>query len=229
MVDEYLSDEQQAEKVRSWLRENGPSMVGTVVVVLAGFFGFNQYRAYQDTQHEEASEVYESLVQAVGQGRNDEAQTLLTRLAGDYGSSPYVDQARLALARLQLDRNDFDAAADYLAEVAASDAEEMQRIASLRLARVRAHQQRFDEALAALGTVDPNSAFAARFAEVRGDIYAAMNQPEDARSEYELAMNSGQPGIIDRAFVQAKMDALPAQAAQSPVGDEGSDADAASD
>jgi len=70
-------------------------------------------------------------------------------------------------------------------------------------------QQRFDDALAVLGNLTPNSAFAPRYDDVRGDIYYAQEQFDDARMAYEAALSgSQQTPVIDRVYVQAKLDAL---------------------
>ncbi len=89
----------------------------------------------------------------------------------------------------------------------------MRHVAKMRLARVRLHQQQYDAALDALSGVDPNSALAPRFHELRGDVYYAMGRLDDARTEYQSALGPGEPGVVDRVFVQAKLDNIGAAAA----------------
>ncbi len=60
-----------------------------------------------------------------------------------------------------------------------------------------------------LGSADPNSAFAPRYDDVRGDIYYAQERFDEARAAYAAALSgSQQPPVIDRVYVQAKLDAL---------------------
>ena len=79
-------------------------------------------------------------------------------------------------------------------------------------------QEKYDEALKALA--DPGSkAFAPAFHDVRGDVYYAMGKLAEARSEYEQALNGEVAAqVIDRTYVQAKLDDLGgASAALAPA------------
>ena len=210
MVDEQLTDEQQAEIVRNWLRENGGFIFGGIVVAVGALFGWQQWQNYRITQAERASQTYEILLGALRGGRTSQAEEFFADLESQYSDSAYVDQARLALAKSDMDRSDFDAAAERLAAVVANtSSDELRHIATLRLARVRLQQQQFDTALDVLGDATPNSAFAARYDEVRGDIFYAQGQTEEARAAYEAALSNVQRApFIDVVYVQAKLDAL---------------------
>jgi predicted negative regulator of RcsB-dependent stress response len=82
---------------------------------------------------------------------------------------------------MKMDRSQPEEALAYLREVAGSGrSEEMRHIGRLRAARVLAEQQKFDEALAEL-KVPADSAYAARFHEVRGDVYQAMGKAAESR------------------------------------------------
>lgn len=206
---ELLTDQQQAEKVKGWLRENGLFLVAGVVLGLGALFGWNQWNRYQERQAEEASAVYETFLQAVRADRLDRAEEGMTRLATDFSSSPYTDQGRLIMARLYLDQSKTDKAAEYLQKVASTAVSaEFRSIASLRLARVLVLQQKYDAALKALA--EPGSkAFATAYHDVRGDVYYAMGKSAEARSEYEQALNGDVAAtVLDRTFVQAKLDDL---------------------
>lgn len=209
-VDEQLTDEQQAAVVRKWLRENGGYLLGGLALGLGGLFGLNQWQDYQATQAEQASALYENIVGAIRTDRVTRANEYIMILEETYGDSPYLDQARLQIAKSHLDRNEFDVAASYLAQILAdSGSDAMAHIARLRLARVRLHQQQFDEALEILEPMDSDSAFLPRYHEVRGDVYIAMNRPNDARIEYQAALGAAeQPTVVDRVYVQVKLDAL---------------------
>ena len=184
MVDELLTEEQQAERVKGWLWQNGLFLVAGVVLGLGAPFGWNQWHRYQERKAEEASMVYATFLEAVRANRLDRAEAGMTTLAADYGSSPYTDQGRLAMARLYLDQSKPDKAAEYLQQVVSTaGSPEFRQIARLRLARVLIFQEKYDEALKTL--TDPGSkAFAPAFHDVRGDVYYAMGKPAEARSEY---------------------------------------------
>jgi predicted negative regulator of RcsB-dependent stress response len=209
-VDEQLTDQQQADIVRQWVRENGAFILGGLVLGLGGLFGWNQWQDYLETRAEQASEVYESIVVSIGMERTTKAEELLAELESAYGGSPYVDQARLVVAKSYLDRSEFDTGAHYLSRtVDESDSAQMRHVARLRLARVYIQQQRIDEALALVDKEVTSSAFTAAYHELRGDIYYLMDRFEEARLEYGMALGRRQqPPVIDRIFVQAKLDDL---------------------
>lgn len=209
MDDEYLTDQQQAERVKHWLTRNGFYMVLGVALGLAALFGWNQWQAWQGRQSAAASMRYEALADAVRGGRLDEAVAYLEGLDQDFGGSPYVDQGRLLVAKLQLDRNDSNAAADQLRRVAQDGASaEMRQIGRLRLARLLIFQEKAPEALEVLqASVLP--AFAPAVHEVRGDAYYALGKTAEARGEYEQALNTDVGAtVINRLLVQAKLDDL---------------------
>lgn len=209
-VNEQLTDEQQAEIVRNWLRENGGFILGGIVIAFAGLFGWQKWLDYSDGQQERASALYEDLLEAVRGGRESQADVLFADLNSRFASSAYVDQARFVLAKSAMDRNDFERAAEYLAAIVGNtDSEELRHVARLRLARVRLQQREFDIALEVLGSATPNSAFAPRYDEVRGDVYYAQERFDEARTAYESALTAAQQApVIDRVYVQAKLDAL---------------------
>lgn len=224
MDDELLTDQQQAEQVKGWLRQNGLFLVAGVVLGLGALFAWNQWNRYQERTAEEASTVYETFLQAVRAKRPDRAEEGMASLAADFGSSPYADQGRMIMARVYMDQGQPEKAAESLRlVVSGGKSPEFRSIARLRLARVLVVQEKYDEALGTL--VDPGSrAFAPAFHDVRGDVYYAMGKLAEARSEYEQALNGEvASAVLDRTFVQAKLDdlggasaAVPAQTSPAP-------------
>lgn len=216
MADELLTDQQQGERVKDWFRENGLFIVGGVILGLGGLFGWNQWQGYQVRQAAQASAVYELLLQSVRSQNLEAAQALVGELERNFGATPYLDQGRLAVARLHLDRNNPTEAAAHLEQVVkGGTTEPMRRIASLRLARLRIFQERPEEALDLLRNPG-KSAFAAAYHDVRGDALYALGRFDEARREYELALSSGDgAGMLDRGLVEAKRDDL--STAPAPV------------
>jgi predicted negative regulator of RcsB-dependent stress response len=210
MVDENLTDEQLADVIRQWFRENGYFILGGLGLGVALLFGWDQWKSGNIRFAEEASVIYEELVGKIRANDQAAADALLDELLSDYGGSPYVDQARFRLAKLSLDHNDFEAAAVQLeAAIAESSSDEILFVAQIRLARIRLQQGQHDAALAMLDRVDVGSAFYAQANDVRGDVYTAMNRNDEALFAYAAALaDSRQPPSIDRAYVQIKRDSL---------------------
>jgi predicted negative regulator of RcsB-dependent stress response len=205
-VDEFLTDDEQADRAKQWLRENGVFVVAGVVLGLAVLFGWQRWDSYQLVQSGEASVVWEQLRSAIEGERFNEAEETLALLASDYASTPYLDLGKLAVARMYMNRNSSDEALESLNSVVAGVGDlEIRRVAELRIAQIYLYQERYDEALAILGAGEI-SPFLAQYHELRGDVYFAQEQLEDARDEYLLALDKDEFGTIDRTYVQMKLD-----------------------
>jgi len=212
--DDFLTDEQQADQVKSWLRQNGPFLLAGVVLGLGGLFGWNQWQRYQEQRAEAASALYDQLLDSVGAQQVDAAAGQLQQLASEFSSSAYVDMGRLSMAGLYVSRSKPDEASAQLQLVVdQADADEIRNIARLRLARLLSANDRHDEALKVLN-VSGTGAFAPLFHDVRGDVYYALGKLPEARSEYEQALNGEMAAaVLDLSYVTAKLDELGGTAA----------------
>ena len=46
-MSDYLSDEEQVERLKSWWSENGTSLLASLLVAVLGIAGWNYYGSYQ--------------------------------------------------------------------------------------------------------------------------------------------------------------------------------------
>ncbi len=207
------TDAESLENLRQWWDDNGRFVIGGLVLGVAGLVGWQQWGAWQTRTAEEASRLYTTMNTAAQSGRRNEAGELADRLVNEFARTPYADQAALVMARMHMDANDPRAAAEVLRELTqrTSDAE-LRTIAALRLARVLHHDGDADGALAALERVE-GEAFAARAAEIRGDVLVMRGDTEAAREAYQRALDAPDLGIIDRGLVRIKRDDLPVSVA----------------
>jgi predicted negative regulator of RcsB-dependent stress response len=215
-VEDYLSEKEQWEWLKTQVRENAPAVVLAVLVVAAGVFGWRWWQGHLDAGRLEASARYSQILQALDRGDRTRALTLLGELERDFGKSPYADQARLLAARVYVDSGELDRAAGELAEVAErSKDRDLALVARLRLARVQIAQGKPDGALATLNVVEPG-AFAARFHEVRGDAYYARSDRAAALKEYRNAQ-AGAAGdsLLALKIADLTADTAPPAAAQA--------------
>ncbi len=214
-MEDYLSEKEQWERVTGWLRENGVWIVAGVVVGAIGIGGWQWWNAHVDQVDGEASTKYEQLRSDLGKGDRTGALILLADLERDYTSSPYVDQARLAVARVYVGSNELDKASAELQAVSQhSKDKQLALVARLRLARVLIAQQKPDDALTALDGVDPG-AFEALFHEVRGDANFAKGNKAAALTEYRTARAKDSGGGSDNSLLDLKIADLVAVAAPS--------------
>jgi predicted negative regulator of RcsB-dependent stress response len=216
-VDEYLSEKEQIERIRQWWSENGRSVITGLVLGFGALFGWRAYVDYRENMLANASAAYEDLVDAVDAKERDRALELATQIEDEYARTPYAMQASLVLARMYMEADEPEQAANELQKVVdrARDAE-LANIARLRLARVRLYQQQADVALKTLGEEMPGE-FAPLFHEARGDALLALGRADEARAQYEQALAGLEPGLANRALIEMKLNDIAAPPADAPA------------
>jgi predicted negative regulator of RcsB-dependent stress response len=203
-VDEYLSEKEQIEKIRVWLRENGLFLIAGAGLGLLVLFGMNRYEAHVASRGEAAAALWISAEQAVEASRIDDARAALAELKAEHPDSGYTDNAALLVAGALLDSDPDAAAAELRFVMETTDDPNTALIARERLARVLAFDERYDEALALLDVAEPG-VFAARFNEIAGDVQFARGAFADARGSYVAAMTASGSDLVDRQFLQVKL------------------------
>ncbi|MDX1498671.1 MAG: tetratricopeptide repeat protein [Woeseiaceae bacterium] len=215
-MDDLLSEKEQIEQMRAWWSEYGRYVIAGVVIAVGLLFGFNQYNKSKLEAQIAASELYEALAVHVSDGDAEAAEAAARELAANYGNTSYAAQAKLAMARLYMDKNRDEDAAGALRELLALRGNaELKLVGKLRLARILLYQDKA-EAVVELVAGHDSPAFAALFDEVLGDAYAALGRYEEAGQAYRAALSEqGQAPTIDRRLVQMKLADLPDPAAAS--------------
>jgi predicted negative regulator of RcsB-dependent stress response len=205
-----LSEKEQLEEMRAWWSENGRFVMGGVVLGVAIIFGWNQWRASIEATQLEASNLFEQVMTAVGNGDADAAELAADYLFENYQQTVYPDQTRLAMARLYMDKGrDQDAVEVLRGLIVEGEETEIQLLGRLRLAKVLLFQNKPDEVVELLKDRG-ESGFTARYSEVLGDAYVAQGNYAEAQTAYLLALGE-QPALqtIDNNLVQLKLNDLP--------------------
>jgi predicted negative regulator of RcsB-dependent stress response len=215
MSEELRTEEEQVEAIKNWWNENGKSLIITVVVVLAGYFGWNGYQENQRTQGEAAASIYQQLMSKATKPLSEqteadkmELETVAAQLKTEYPDSLYAQFAGLYLAKFAIEANDFDAAsAELSALVDAKQAGPVMYLAQVRLARVLVQQNKLDEALALVATT-PEESFTVQYEETKGDILFAKGELTNARGAYQAARAAAMALGINTQVLQRKIDDL---------------------
>jgi predicted negative regulator of RcsB-dependent stress response len=205
-MDEFLTETEQWDLVKRWLRENTPWMLAGVALAAAGVGGYRWWQQRVEQRLLAASKVYEELVVAFS--KNDLATVLKLdqQLEHDNPGSGYAEQAMLATARIQLENNQHVQAIEKLQQLINSTGDkELALLARLRVARIQLDQRKPDEALATLAAATPG-AFAPRYAEVRGDALLAKGDREGALKSYREAQAGG--AMVDGELLTLKIGEL---------------------
>lgn len=212
-MDVYTTEEEQVAAMKKWWKDNWLSLAGGVLIgggILAG------YKYWDDTRNfhaESASAEYEIMVAAMGQNKTLEAETRAAALLSTYPDTPYAGFASLTMAKIKADANDLVAAKSHLRwAIEHVSQAEVKNEANLRLARVYLAEKNYQDALKQLEAVKSDSHKVA-IEELKGDIYVAKGETENARTAYsvalaELDMSTENPSSRMRNFLQMKLDDL---------------------
>ena len=209
-MDEYLSEAEQWERFKAWLRSYTPWIAGGVVVALGALAGWNWWQDRQTRIGAEASARYEQMTDALQKNDPTRAKSIAASLEKDYPDSPYVDHAHMFEARLAVEANDLPKADALLRGIMdRTKDDQLALIARLRLARVQLAQNKPDDALATL-SAKPAGAFESRFHEVRGDVLFAKGDKPGALKEYMAALVGTDARSVDGPTLQLKINDLKA-------------------
>jgi predicted negative regulator of RcsB-dependent stress response len=219
-VDDLLSEKEQIEKMQTWWSDYGLYVIGGVVLGAAILFGINYYQNQTVEAEIAASVLYDDVTQHVVEGNLEAAEAAAGNLDSEYGNSSYAAQSKLAMARLYMDKNrDQDAAQALNDLLAMSGYDNLKHVARVRLAKVLLYQGKPEDVLSLLEG-QANAAFAARYAEELGDAYVALGRYDEARASYQAALSEAQP-TVDQGLIQLKLMDLPEEASAAPAEDGG--------
>jgi predicted negative regulator of RcsB-dependent stress response len=207
-LDVYSTENEQVEALRKWWKDNGNSAIFGVVLGLAAIFGWREWQSHVITQAEAASELYQRSLIAVTQNQVQAAKDSALEIINDYNDTGYAVFARLVLAHVAAEENDYSTAEQYLREAAdGTDNQSLKHEINLRLARVYIAGNKLDQALALAGT-NPQGVYSAPYHELKGDILVLQNKDAEARLAYQQAMTGYQASAADLSQLNLKLDSL---------------------
>ncbi len=198
---DHLTEEEQIEAFKNWWSENGLRLLAALVLLVGGFFGWQEWDKSQQEKVEQGSEIYMEMIEIMtsenpGERINSEkhaaVNTLADQLKQDFKGSGYAHFAALLKAKLAVDNNKLEAAASELRWLLDNDpAPTTETLATLRLARVEASRGDVQGALQMIQGIDPGEMKSA-YEEAKGDFYVQMGDLESAYTAYQAAILSDQ-------------------------------------
>jgi predicted negative regulator of RcsB-dependent stress response len=213
-MDIYASDEEKAEAIKQWWRENGRSVIAGIVLGGAAIFGFRYWMNYQQVQTEQASVMYQQAAIQLNQSEPEQAQKTVDQLMQDYGSTAYAVFAALEMAEKAAAKGDNDTAVSHLNWVIdKANMASHRELARLRLAQLHFSAGELEQASVLVEQAEL-TAYQSLFAELQGDIKLAQGDTAAAHSAYQQAMLTLAVGEPRQSLLQMKLD-------QVAVADEG--------
>lgn len=206
-MDVYTTEKEQIDQIKKWWGENGKAIIFGLILGVGGLFGYRYWDSARIAEGQNASINYEHLLTIASSGASDEATAAGDAIINGYPKSTYAKLSALVLAKLAVDVRDLDEAKQRLQWVVDnSNKGKIKPIAQARLARLSLAQGNTEEAAAIISAIDP--AYADQFTELRGDVFLAQGELNDARAKYEQALEKARERGSAGDTIQLKIDNL---------------------
>lgn len=203
-----LEEQEQIATLKAWWNQYGNLITWLLIIGLAAYAAWSGWHYYQRSQAAQAGQLYEELQKAASAKDNGKVQRAATDMTARFGGTAYAQMAALAAAKSAFEANDLKTAKAQLQWVVDNGStEEYKAIAKIRLVGILLDEKAFDEGLKILSGNFPEQ-FAGAVADRKGDILAAQEKVEDARTAYKLALDKTDEKNPARQLIQLKLDAL---------------------
>jgi predicted negative regulator of RcsB-dependent stress response len=207
-VDEFLSDKEQAERLKKWWLENYKSILAGIIIAAVIIFGWRWWQHRVQVRSLTASMMFNRMGSMLAANNDPPALKIANELINNYGDTPYASQAALAMAQHDISLDKPDDAMQMLNWVIDHSKDQgLKFLARLRLARVKMMVGDPRAALKVLANLQPDG-FAALYDELRGDAYMKLAQIDEARTAYRQALSEWTVDMGDKSVVQMKLDNL---------------------
>jgi predicted negative regulator of RcsB-dependent stress response len=213
-----LQEQEQLDDLKAWWGRWGNTVATALIIACVAAAAVQGWRWWNLKKTEDAAVLFNAVAQAARSNDVAKAKDATLALTDKFAGTGYAPRAAFLLAKMQFDAGDTAAARVQLQWIVDhADEQELQEIARYRLAELMLNDKQYDEALKMLDAKhgDP---FAALYADLRGDAYAAAGRANDARIAYQAALAKFDPKSPYRNYVQVKLDSLGPAAPEAPAG-----------
>lgn len=207
--DIFLTPEEQDERARKWLKDNGPALAIGIALGLAAIFGYDQYKNSKIESAEQASALYAVAATTAADSDLSDIDAQVNTLKAEYASSSYAAKAALLKAK-QLSVSDLDAAFTELQWVVDNAKEVgLQHAARIRQSKIKIAQEDLATAKI-LASYTPTQGFDSNYAELLAEISLKQGDESAARKYYQSAIDSLPDDQVGYSRVLSlKLDRLP--------------------
>ncbi|MDE2195635.1 MAG: tetratricopeptide repeat protein [Gammaproteobacteria bacterium] len=218
-MDEFLTDREQAERLKKWWLENYKAIFVGVIIAILIIGGWRYWQNRVQARSIAAATLFAQMGSVLAVGNGAGALKIGNQLISGYHDTPYAAQAAMAMAQYDVAVNKPDDAMQMLNWVIQHGNDDgLKLLARLRLARVKLSVGDPQAALTALSSVQPGG-FTALYDDVRGDAYVKLGQIDKARAAYQRAISAWTQDMGDKSLIQMKLDNLaPVPAARTTTG-----------
>ncbi len=204
----YMTEEEQLETIKKWWNKHGNLITIILSIVLLCIAGFRYMNWHQDKVKQQASSAFENMMIAFSNQDIKSVRSYSTELIKDYSKTVYADIAHLTLAKIYIEKNKLTQAKNELqAVVSNSHMLPLKQVAKIRIARIFAADKEYTNALNELTSID-DTTYLPVINELKGDIYSASGQYQNAINAYRLAIKAVKNKGMSNLFLEMKSNEL---------------------
>lgn len=190
MNTDYLSDDEQGQKVKKALKEYMPAVLIAVAIFLCFNFGTKFLSSHTEKKHETASIIYENFLNDLGHNNTDAALNNLSMLKTSFKKSAYTDFAHFLTAKYFIDKgstDDLNKAKGLLSWVIDhSTNHDLVTLAKLRQGRLLTELNQPQDALKILNTIKNDNFLNLTYLTL-ADTYKKLGDKQKANEFYDKA------------------------------------------
>ncbi len=215
----YMTEEEQLESIKKWWKRYGNVVMLAVSLVLFAVAGYRYLTWHQDKLTQQASIAYEQMLLAMSNHNVNAVKSYANELIKDHDKTVYADVAHMTLAKVYISKNKLAKAQAELRIVADnSKMLSLKQIAKIRIARILTAEKSYANALTELSRIE-DTTYLPVINELKGDIYGATGQYQEAMSAYKKASDEVKNNGMGNLFLEMKTNEI-ADKTQSMTADE---------
>ena len=183
-----LEEQEQLAQLKAWWQTYG-NMISTAALILAlAALAYNTFNWFQNKNAAEAAAIYQQFNAALTAKDSARVASLAGELIDKYPSQSYATLAAMEAGAFSFNNADKKTAQMQLTWAAEKGSNDFKDVAQLRLANFLLNEKELDKALQTLGTPQ-NARFAPAFFDLKGDIYLAKNDAQNALTAWQTAQS----------------------------------------
>lgn len=216
----YLSDEEQIDRFKGFLKTYGNAIVIGILLALIIFFGWQYWQKKQAVERFNLATQYQQVVDSskrlAAAPDNQPARTQYfsqaDALVKTNPDSAHALQTHFLSAKIAAGKGDYATAEKQLLAATKSTVKDegLKQLAWLRLAYMQMAQGKHDAALASLKQVT-DAAFLPSANEAKGDVLVQKNDLAGAKTAYQAAWDALAKREEPRQLLQVKLESLGVQ------------------
>ena len=184
----FDNDEQQSEHFKNFYNLHKFKIFSAIAVFLVAFFAYQYLESVNQSNDEEASQLFQDVIVSKI-GNIDEIKSKVGELQNDFSNSPYAARASIYYSKLLVETGDYTAAAKELIWASGENIEpSIQSMANYLLGNLYLVEKKLDGALEVANKITTDG-YTGLANDLKGDIYLALGDKENAIKSYELALN----------------------------------------